>query len=74
MSLKQWIDADPACLPKSSQPLATQPTISVSTLPATPSAAPRPDSLPKETLSEHACSLDDGTALVLQEFRLSCLD
>ena len=74
MSLKQWTAVDRDCHPKSSRHSPTLPTTSESILPATPSEVPRPDSLPKETSSEPACSLDDGTALALQEFQLSCPD
>ena len=74
MSLKQWTAVDRDCHPKSSRLSQTQHTTSESTLPATPSAAPLPDSLPNETSSEPVGSLDDGTALALQEFQLSCPD
>ena len=74
MSLKQWIAVDRDCHPKSLRHSPTQPTTSESTLPVTPSEVPQPDSLPNETSSEPVGSSDDGTALALQEFQLSCPD
>jgi hypothetical protein len=74
MSLKQWIAAGHVSHPKSSPHLPTQHTMSESTLPATAPEALQPDSSQVEILVALAGSLDDGTALALQEFRLSCPD
>jgi len=74
MSLKQWIAVDRDCHPKPSQHSQTQPTTLANTSPVMEPEAPQPDSLQVETLQALAGSLPDGTALLLAEFRLHCLD